>query len=238
VQIPVAGNNKLRLVQVSNNDYIYEPVYQSVIMKLKISVWGGLMADIRSAREIALEKVEKLGEATPEERLSWKYRPEGEQLAARYIKDDDNLLAGIARFEEKVRPYVKAGAAEILIRTLALPKNDFIKNTNRKAMDGLRLLKNDKTQLENIYTRIRQLFTHYSDQGEKQKKQAFQSLKADFEARIRPEVEKQLGTLSRANIDVEQLPQFQQEWRKVLNQLDSQYMVLLKDYRDALERLS
>jgi hypothetical protein len=195
------------------------------------------MADIRSAREIAMEKVEKLGEATPEERLNWKYRPEGEQLAARFIKDDDNLLAGISHFEEKVRPYVKAGAAEVLIRSISLPKNDFMKNINRKVMDGLRSLKNDKTQLENIYTRIRQLFTHYSDQGEKQKKQAFQSLKADFEARIRPEVEKQLGTMSGANIDVEQLPQFQQEWRKVLNQLDSQYFVLLKDYKDALEKL-
>jgi hypothetical protein len=195
------------------------------------------MSDIRSAREIALEKVEQLGEATPEERLNWKYRPEGEQLAARYLKDDDNLVAGVARFEEKNRPYVKAGASDVLIRTITLPKNDFVKNTNRKAMEGLRSLKSDKSQLENIYSRIRQLFTHYSDQGEKQKKQALQELKIDFEARIRPEIEKQLGAMSGANIDVEKLPQFQQELRKVLNQLDSQYLVVLKDYKDALTML-
>jgi len=85
---------------------------------------------------------------------------------------------------------------------------------------------------------MRQLFTHYSEQGEKQKKQAFQSLKIDFEARIRPELEKQLGSMSGANIDVEKLPQFQQEWRKVQNQLDSQYLVVLKDYKDALEKIS
>lgn len=196
------------------------------------------MADIKSAREIAMEKVEKLGDATPEERLNWKYRPEGETLAARYLKDDDNLVAGLSKFEEKYRPFVKAGAGDVLIRTITLPKNDFLKNTNRKAMEGLRSLKNDKTQLENIYTRMRQLFTHYSEQGEKQKKQAFQSLKIDFEARIRPELEKQLGSMSGANIDVEKLPQFQQEWRKVQNQLDSQYLVVLKDYKDALEKIT
>ena len=34
------------------------------------------MGDIKSAREIALEKVEKLEKATDEERLGWKYLPE------------------------------------------------------------------------------------------------------------------------------------------------------------------
>jgi hypothetical protein len=46
------------------------------------------MDDIKSAREIAMEKVEKLSEATDEERLEWKYVPEGEKLAAKYLKQD------------------------------------------------------------------------------------------------------------------------------------------------------
>ena len=52
------------------------------------------MADdnIRSAREIALEKAEQIGEATDEERLQWKYVPQGEELAARYLREDSNLV--------------------------------------------------------------------------------------------------------------------------------------------------
>jgi hypothetical protein len=196
------------------------------------------MADIKSAREIAMERVGQIEAATAEERLTWKYRPEGEQLAARYLKDDDNLITGLGKYDDNVKPYVKAGAAEVLVRTITLPKNDFMKNLNRKAMEGLRSLKNDKAQVENIFSRMRQLFTHYGDQGEKQKRQAAQSLKMDFEARLRPELEKQMGSLGGANIDVEKLPQFQQEYRKMVNQLDSQYLVLLKDYKDALLKLS
>lgn len=195
------------------------------------------MGDIRSAREIALERVQRMGEATPEERLKWKYQPEGEQLGARYLKDDDNLLAGLSRFEEAYRPYVRAGAADVLIRNISLPKNDFIKNTNKKAMEGLRSIKTDKTRVENSFSRIRQLFNHYADQGEKQRKQAYETVKADFAARIRPEVEKQLGSLTRVDIDVEKLPQFQQEWHKVLNQLDSQYLMLLKEYKEELAEI-
>jgi exonuclease VII large subunit len=196
------------------------------------------MADIRSAREIALEKVERMGEATEEERMKWKYHPDGAQMAARYLKEEYNLVGELSRFPEDARRYVRAGAAEVLIRNISLPKNDSAKNANRKAMEGLRLLKNDKAQLENTFSRMRQLFSHYVDQGDKQRKQAFQTVKTDLEARIRPEIEKQMGSFSRAKIDVEKLPQFQQEWRKVLNQLDSQYLTLLTEYKEGLAAIT
>ena len=35
------------------------------------------MGDIKSAFELAMEKIEKIGEVTEEERLRWKYVPEG-----------------------------------------------------------------------------------------------------------------------------------------------------------------
>lgn len=193
------------------------------------------MADIKSAREIALEKVKDLGEATESERLAWKYCPEGEQLAARYLKDDVSLTAGLGQFPEAARSYVRRGAAEVLIRSIGLPRNEVAKNTNRKAMEGLRLLKTGKAEMENVFSRMRQLFSHYTDQGEKQRKQAQQALKNELEARVRQEAEKQgMGSLQNARIDIERLPQYQQEWRKLLNQLDSQYLALLKEYKQTL----
>ena len=70
------------------------------------------MSEIKSAYEIAMEKVAKLGEATDEERLMWKYVPEGEKIAARYIKESVKLIAEIERYEEKERKYVTQGAVE------------------------------------------------------------------------------------------------------------------------------
>ena len=48
--------------------------------------------EIKSALEIAMEKIEKLGEVTEEERLKWKYTPVGEKLAAKYLKQDSNII--------------------------------------------------------------------------------------------------------------------------------------------------
>ncbi|GAI03474.1 unnamed protein product, partial [marine sediment metagenome] len=76
------------------------------------------MSDIKSAREIAMEKVEKLGEATDEERLKWKYIPEGEKLAARYLKQDCNLVVELGQHQENVRKYIIEGAEDILVRNI------------------------------------------------------------------------------------------------------------------------
>jgi len=82
------------------------------------------MSDIKSAREIAMEKVGKLGKATDEERLRWKYVPEGERLAARYIKQDCNLVAELSQYEDKVTRYVIEGAADIcLLYTSPSPRD-------------------------------------------------------------------------------------------------------------------
>lgn len=192
---------------------------------------------IKSALEIAREKVGRLGEATEEERLKWKHGPQGQQLAMKYLKENVNLVAELSQYPEKARKYVAEGAAEILIRNISLPKSDVAKNTNRKVMDGLKLLKSDKAGVENTYSRLRYLFNHYAEQGEQQRKQAYQSLKTDFEAKMQQAMQQQLGSLVGMKIDVERQPQFQVEWRKLQAQLDSQYFNLLNDYKQELLKI-
>jgi hypothetical protein len=196
------------------------------------------MGDIKSAREIAREKVEKLGEVTAEERLRWKYVPEGEKLAARYLKQNLNLVAELGKYEEEVIKYIKEGAAEILVRNINLPKNDLAKKNNKRAMEGLKTLKKDKVGVENIYSKIRSIFNHYIEQGEQQRKQAYQQLKVGFEDKFRQAMQQQLGTMVGFKIDVERQPQFQEEWRQVLTQLDSQYISLLNEYKQELSAIA
>jgi hypothetical protein len=195
------------------------------------------MGDIKSAREIAMEKVEKLEKATDEERLRWKYTPEGEKLAARYLREGCNLVVELGKYEEKVRRYITGGAADILVRNINLPKNDLAKRNNRQAMEGLKNLKSDKVAVENVYSQLRHLFNHYMEQGEQQRKQAYETLKAEFEARVRQAMQQQLGLPIGIKIDVEKQPQFQEEWHKMQTQIDSQYHKLLDEYKQELSAI-
>ena len=192
------------------------------------------MGEIKSAREIAMEKIAKLGEPSDEERLKWKYVPEGEKLATRYIKVGCNLVDELSQYEEKVKRYVIAGASEILIRNIDLPKSDLAKRNNKRAMEGLKAIKSNKVDVENVLSKVRRLFTHYVEQGEQQRKQAYESLKNEFDAKIQQAIRHQLGLPARIRVDVEKQPQFQEEWRKLQAQLDSQYLKLLDEYKQEL----
>ena len=101
-------------------------------------------------------------------------------------------------------------------------------------MEGLKALKGEKVNVENIFSGMRRVFDHYIEQGEQQRKQAYESLKAEFETRIQQAVDQQLGAFAGVKIDVESQPQFQEEWRKLQAQLDLQYTKLLDEYKQEL----
>ena len=196
------------------------------------------MGEIKSAAEIAQEKLEALGDVTEEERLTWKYLPEGEKLAARYIKEDCDLATELNKYEEKVRDYVGRGMTDILMRNIGLPRNDVLRMANKKAMDGLKAVKKDKVAVENIFSKIRHILDHYTAQGEQQKKQAYESLKAEFEEKVQQAIRQQTGMETSMKIDIESQPQFQEEWRRLQAQLESQYINLLDEYKQELAALS
>ena len=193
---------------------------------------------IKSAREIAMEKVAEMGEVTEEERLSWKYVPEGEKLAAKYMKKDINLAAELGKYDEKVVGYIKAGASDILLRNIDLPASDPARKNNKKAMEGIKALKKDKVAVENTFSKIRNVFKHYTEQGEQQRRQAYEQLKAEFGAKVQEALKQQMGTATGLNIDIENQPQFQEEWRRIRLQFDAQYISLLNEYKQELAAIA
>ena len=196
------------------------------------------MGDMKSAFEIAMEKIEKLDKTTDKERLKWKYVPEGEKLAIRYLKQGCNLVVEMGRYEENIGKYIIEGAADILTRNINLPKDDLARKNNRKAMDGLKTLKSNKVDVENVFSKIRHILNHYVEQGDQQRKQAYEQLKAEFEVKMRQAVQQQMGSLTGVKIDVERQPQFQGEWRKIQSQLDMQYLKHLEEYKQELSAIT
>lgn len=192
------------------------------------------MGEIKSAAEIAQEKLAKIGEPTEEERLKWKYGPEGEKLAALYLRENRNLISEVKKYDDKARPVVIASVNDILLRNISLPRNEAAHRTNKKAMDGLKELKNDKVAVENVFTQIRHILDHYVKEGAQQKKQAYENLKAEYEEKIQEAIKKQTGVDAKMRIDVEAQPQFQEEWQRMQAQLEEQYTKLLDEYKKEL----
>lgn len=200
------------------------------------------MADIKSAREIAEEKISGLGEATEDERLKWKYVPEGERLTLRFLKEKLDLGVELGRYPEKARSYARSGAESVLLDNISLPKNEAVQARNNKAMEGVLALKKDKAAVNKILGQIKQILGHYADQGAEQRKRTYDALKQQYTTKLRQAVDKQLGLSVGAEeeleISVESLPQFQEEWRRTEAQLDGQYLKLLEEFKKELQRIA
>ena len=195
------------------------------------------MDEMKSALERAMERADSLGEASDEDRRKWKYTPEGEKLAAEYLDNNKDIITELNKYSDEERPYIIEGAQQILIRNIDLPRNDITKTKNKKAMEAIKEMKRDRAAIENVYTKIDRIFNHYEQEGAQQRNQAYEDVKRAVEAKILQAMQQQ-GMQASMKIDVEKQPQFHQEWRRVLSQLDAQYINLLDEYKQEIQDIS
>ena len=196
------------------------------------------MSEMKSALEKAMERAESLGAVSDEDRRRWKYIPEGEKLAGLWLKDEGDLFGEVEKYDEGARPVVIEGAQGILVNSIDLPRNEHLKKVTRKAMEAIKEFKRDKVAVENVYTKLRRVFSHFEQEGEQQKRQAYEAVKRDVEAKMQQSMQQQTGTAAPMKIDVESQPQFQQEWRRTLTQLESQYLTLLEEYKQEIRDIA
>jgi hypothetical protein len=193
--------------------------------------------DIKSALEIALAKVEAASEEiTDEDRLRWKYVPEGEKLGARIISGAVNVEEELDKHDEAARTFLAQGALSILYANILLPRGSAEKEKTRKALDAILLIKNEKNRAGQIVEQIQDLFEHYETQGETQRNAALEQLKGEYTRKLKQAVEQQYGSNTAGMIaDVENVPQFKEEKRRLNSQFDNQYLKLLNEYKEELK---
>lgn len=194
------------------------------------------MGEIKSAFEKAMEKVEKLEKASPEELNRMKYVPEGNILAAKFLKNQiTNFAPELSGYSEDIKAYLMEGLQETLLRNIILPISESAEGNSRRAIEGILALKAaNKAAVQEILGQIGNLFDYYQQAVQ----QNYAQLKQQFEMKIndtRKMVEQQTGVTAR--IDVEMHPQFQEEWRKFLASLNAQYEKALEEQKHRIEAL-
>ncbi|APV44091.1 hypothetical protein Dform_00736 [Dehalogenimonas formicexedens] len=194
------------------------------------------MGEIRSAKEIAAERLKDIGEITEEDRLRWKFVPAGEKLGQRYMSERLDIEGELATFDDKQLPFVKQGMTQSLLIYLDLPRNETIETRNYKVMEGLMQIKEDKQSAATALGQLQRVFEHYAQQGEAQRAQAKQTLKNKFEQSLKQALRAQ-GKAYPDQVNVEQFPQFEEEWRRTLAQMEQQYVKSLDEIKKHLAQI-
>src|SRR4030043_516470 len=195
------------------------------------------MSEMKSAREKAMEKVEKLGKLTEDEVKRFECVPVGNKLASTYLQDADfNLDAKMTKYKGTgLRKYIAQGAQEIFLHKKIPPQSEKDNQATKRAMSGLRIAKENKNQLETILDRITNLLNYY----EQARQQTYAQFKKGFEAKLQETsqaLQKQPGNT--APIEAQLQAQFQADWHKLSSQLNAQYEKVLEEHKQQIQKIS
>ncbi len=194
------------------------------------------MGEIRSSKEIVNERLKDIGEITEEDRLRWKFVPTGEKLAGRYLNERIELEDELAAFSPKELPFVKKGLTQALLTNIDLPRNETVARRNAKVMEAIMEAKEDKESVAGALGEIQRIFDHYSEVGGEQRSRAKQALINKFEQSLRQALKAQ-GKEFSGQMNVEQYPQFQEEWQRTQLRLDTQYLTSMNEIKKFLAQV-
>ena len=193
------------------------------------------MAEIKSALEIAMEKADRLGRASREEIEQEQTYDNGRKLAARYLRGETgDLKSEIGQFPGQSIQTVLKGAIDTLLRNVVLPRDKFQWDNIKMALKGLEDLKGSVAK--QVTAQVVQLLEHYKQT----KNQYREQVSARFQAQlggIQQAMASQYGAAAASGIDVEALPEFQQEWAKITEEIDSQFERQLSQLKQYLEQM-
>jgi hypothetical protein len=192
------------------------------------------MAEIKSALELALEKAERYGKASPQEMQEVKWQEQARHLAAEFLRGKIELEPELKNVPPEARAALDRQVKEILLRNINLPREGVVDDANTRAQAGLLQVARDKKATQRVLQEIKQVFVSY----EQVRQNAMQQLKAQFNAQldsVRKNLEAQMQRPLK--VDVEQTPQFQEQWRAFEAQLNQQFEPLLDKHKTMLVTL-
>ena len=193
--------------------------------------------EIKSAFDLAMEKVAKLDEPSDEQKLDWKATPKGRSLAGEFMQGKGDITSGLAAVDAQERPFVIRGLVEVLTANVQLPKNEAGAQTLAKALDGIKQALGHLPVANEVAERIAYVVEQYKTYGAQQEKQAYEQLKQQFTAQVQQLMQQQ-PAMAKQPVNIETMPEFQQEWMRTKIRLEQQYEGHLDGYRQELLMLA
>jgi hypothetical protein len=193
------------------------------------------VAEIKSALELALEKAEQYGRASKEDLRQDKFKEQARQWAVQYLKEEEvDLEKELASVPAEGQSSARLAMKEVFLRNITLPKDETLDPRLTLALQGVMVVATNKKGMARLKQEIDQLLQQFL----MARNSAYQQLKNSFA--------QQLGNYTRAleaqlrskvSLEVENLPEFQQEWRKFEGNLTTQFEPVLEDRKQQMLNL-
>ena len=114
--------------------------------------------EIKSAREIAMEKISRAGGGNATGQAQVEICPRGRAGGAEILQRRPGHCCRSLQLYPEAQAFVRAGAEEVLLSNIQLPINESVQNRNKKAMDGILSVKKDKNGATKLLNQMKQIW--------------------------------------------------------------------------------
>lgn len=191
------------------------------------------MTEIKSALELALEKAERYGKASREEMAAAQFQERGRHLAVQYLKGEGDLAAELRNIPADAAAAARTAIKEVFLRNISLPRNEEADPRMDQAVAGLLLAAANPQAMARLKAELEHLRQNFLQI----RNNALQQLKARYAGGI-TQMQRAMEAQMRRNVhvEVEQIPQFQEEWRGFQGKLLEQFEPMLEDLKTKMLR--
>ena len=189
---------------------------------------------MKSALDRAMERADKI-EISEEQLKEMKYRDQGEQLAAAFLKNTAFPLGEeLGKLDGEAKKYISKAVESILLQNLSLPRKEADALRNEEVFKGLAAIKSNPEGLRQAKDQFINLSNYYTQAT----MQNYEQLKSQIEQTAGPAIRQKMGLAPGAKLNVETLPEFQENWRQFSAKLDAQYSEALNQLKQQIMALN
>ncbi|RKX61221.1 MAG: hypothetical protein DRP29_01020 [Thermodesulfobacteriota bacterium] len=195
--------------------------------------------EIKSTLEIVWEKVEKIGKASKEELEIERLKEEAQKVVGKFLSQESSdfekdFINLITDKPSKHRKVIIKTVVQTFLKNIVLPLTQYQLEDAKKAVQGLNIVFKTVPEVSQISRQIEKILEEYYNH----KEILFNELKKRFNAGVEGlerALSNELGT--EVKINVEEQPQFKEEWNKIKEKLDLEYGRQLEYLKNLFEKL-
>ncbi|HBH31210.1 MAG: hypothetical protein N839_0006260 [Desulfofustis sp. PB-SRB1] len=190
------------------------------------------MAQIKSTLELVMERADRLAADVADTPEQYDKELTGVRLAAAFLNDQSTPLSQTLKEHPAAdQMQIRKGMATTLLRNIVLPRDGEISSRSLLSLRNLPELAGKSRDISAICKEIKQILEQYRKHLDQVKEQFDQSILQQLKMQLQ---QQGLAVADELSLNPAMHPQYQEEWSRVLTDLNSQYEEALEQRKNQI----
>lgn len=192
------------------------------------------MAEIKSTLEMVMERAARMATEVADDTANDNTERKGMRLAASYLEGKESDLMQLLKEQApEEQMAIRTGMAQTLLRNIVLPREDTISEQSLLSLKALGELSGMAADTVSTCSELKQILEQYNQHKIQVRQQLDESIRGQLKQKLQQQGQNIDDEMS---INPTMHPQYNDEWARVVGDLNAQYNQALDQRKDMLRQ--